>query len=75
MRVARRFLASKMSQDAHSRFTSAQEIDTDLNAIMVCIHDKIVGEAPSRQAIDYRKDANIAGDRKVADAISAYGVL
>ncbi len=65
----------EMSQNAHGRFASSQEIDRDLKVIMQRIHDRIVDEAVSKSTIDYRKGANIAGYRKVADAISAYGIV
>jgi glutamate dehydrogenase (NADP+) len=65
----------EMSQDSRRRFSSAKEIDSDLKEIMRGIHDDIAKEARSGGQLDYRKGANVAGYRKVADAISAYGIV
>ena len=65
----------EISQNAHGRFASAQEIDDALVDIMKRIHDEIAQESRNGGPIDYRKGANIAAYRKVADAISAYGIV
>ena len=65
----------EMSQNAHGRFDSAEEVDRSLKAIMSDIHDRIAAEGREGNRINYRRGANIAGYRKVATAISAYGVV
>lgn len=65
----------EMSQNAHGRFDSADDVDRSLKNIMARIHDRIADEGREGNRIDYRRGANIAGYRKVATAISAYGVV
>ncbi|WP_224823216.1 NADP-specific glutamate dehydrogenase [Cognatishimia sp. MH4019] len=65
----------EMSQNAHGRFDSADEVDRSLKEIMGNIHDRIAAEGREGNRINYRRGANVAGYRKVATAISAYGVV
>lgn len=65
----------EMSQDSHRRFSSAQEVDEDLKMIMRRVHDTIAEEGRDGGKIGYRRGANIAAYRRVARAITAYGVL
>ena len=65
----------EMSQNAHGRFDSADEVDRNLKTIMSNIHDRIAEEGREGNRVHYRRGANIAGYRKVANAISAYGVV
>ncbi len=64
----------EMSQDAHRRFASADEIDGELKKIMQDIHARVAKEGRQGGQIDYRRGANIAGYRKVAAAIAALGM-
>jgi glutamate dehydrogenase (NADP+) len=65
----------EMSQNAHRRFMSTGEVDEILRSIMQNIHDVAAGEGRGAETINYRRGANIAGYRKVADAICAYGIV
>ena len=65
----------EMSQNAHGRFASAEDVNAALQTIMCEIHDRAVAEGREGDRINYRRGANIAGYRKVADAISAYGII
>ncbi|MBO6674857.1 MAG: NADP-specific glutamate dehydrogenase [Rhizobiales bacterium] len=65
----------EMSQDAHRRFSTAEEVDEDLKMIMRRIHDTIADEGRSDGKINYRRGANVAGYRRVARALTAYGVV
>ena len=65
----------EMSQNALGYFFTRNEIDTELKSIMHRVHKQCLqyGEAP--EGVDYVKGANIAGFKKVADAMLAYGVM
>ncbi|KAA9008012.1 NADP-specific glutamate dehydrogenase [Histidinibacterium aquaticum] len=65
----------EMSQDAKGRFASGAEIDSALRGIMAEIHGRAAIEGRDGARIDYRRGANIAGYRKVARAICAFGVI
>jgi glutamate dehydrogenase (NADP+) len=65
----------EMSQDSHRRFSTADEVDEDLRVIMRRIHDTIADEGRSNGKVSYRRGANIAGYRRVARALTAYGVV
>ncbi|MEQ5869896.1 NADP-specific glutamate dehydrogenase [Sagittula sp. NFXS13] len=66
----------EMSQNAHGQYLSAEEVRRRLKQIMGNIHDNVVSEAELRDGRpDYRQGANIAGYRKVAQAISAFGAI
>lgn len=64
----------EISQNRMRRSSSAQEVDGDLHQIMRDIHDACVAEGTRDGQVDYSKGANIAGFRKVADAMLAQGV-
>lgn len=65
----------EMSQNAHGRYLSSVEVCRALRDIMGTIHDQIRAEAGSAERLDYRRGANIAGYRKVAQAVAAFGVI
>lgn len=65
----------EMSQNAQRRYAGAETIDTDLRNIMGEIHDRVAGEGRFEGGINYRRGANIAGYRQLADAIAAFGVI
>ncbi|MEY8842292.1 NADP-specific glutamate dehydrogenase, partial [Cribrihabitans sp. XS_ASV171] len=52
-----------------------QEVDADLRDIMETIHSRVADEGSEGGRIDYSRGANIAGFRKVADAIAAMGAI
>ena len=64
----------EMSQNAEHYFWSAEEVDHRLHVIMKDIHDSCVREGKCADGyIDYVKGANIAGFKKVADAMCQQG--
>ena len=64
----------EMSQNAEHYFWSAEEVDQKLHVIMKDIHDNCVKEGKCPDGyIDYVKGANIAGFKKVADAMCQQG--
>ncbi len=64
----------EMSQNADHYFWSAEEVDQKLHVIMKDIHDNCVKEGKCPDGyIDYVKGANIAGFKKVADAMCQQG--
>ncbi|MBB5514157.1 glutamate dehydrogenase (NADP+) [Rubricella aquisinus] len=65
----------EMSQNAHGQFSTAEEVDRALMRIMTQIHDTARDEGRAGGRINYRRGANIAGYRKVATAIAAFGVI
>lgn len=65
----------EMSQMSHRRFMSADEVDQELKTLMSDIHDRIAAEGQGRGDIDYARGANVAGYRRLAQAITAQGVL
>jgi len=52
-----------------------EEVNLRLREIMKRIHDQCVDWGTTRDGVDYVKGANIAGFRKVADAMLGYGIL
>ncbi|WP_208351419.1 NADP-specific glutamate dehydrogenase [Pseudaestuariivita rosea] len=65
----------EMSQNAHRRSMTADQVDQELKKIMCMIHERTIREGKTGNGIDYRCGANIAGYRKVADALVAYGTM
>ncbi|MDF0605260.1 NADP-specific glutamate dehydrogenase [Neisseriaceae bacterium TC5R-5] len=65
----------EMSQNAIKRSWSAKEVDDKLRDIMHSIHESCQQYGQQGDAIDYVNGANIAGFRKVADAMLAQGVV
>ncbi|MCH3907181.1 MAG: NADP-specific glutamate dehydrogenase [Sphaerochaeta sp.] len=64
----------EMSQNAMHLSWSAEEVDEKLHGIMRSIHDSCVREGRQEDGyINYVKGANIAGFRKVADAMVQLG--
>jgi glutamate dehydrogenase/leucine dehydrogenase len=64
----------EMSQNAERLQWTREEVDTRLKGIMKNIHDKCVEFGTTGRTVDYIKGANIAGFKKVADALLAQGV-
>lgn len=66
----------ELSQNALRISWSAQEVDGRLKWIMGQIHDKCRADGTEQDGfINYVRGANIAGFRKVADAMLAYGIV
>ncbi len=67
----------EQSQNALRIAWTRPEVDKRLHGIMAEIHNKCVeyGKDPSNGQVDYVKGANVAGFKKVADAMLAYGVV
>ena len=64
----------EMSQNAEHYFWTAEEVDQKLHNIMKDIHENCVKEGKCEDGyIDYVKGANIAGFKKVADAMCQQG--
>jgi glutamate dehydrogenase (NADP+) len=67
----------EMSQNSARITWKEEELQTLLRNIMQDIHDKCVeyGSQADSNYVDYVRGANIAGFKKVADAMIAYGVV
>ena len=66
----------EQSQNALRIAWPREEVDERLKQVMRDIHDKCHAEgADEHGAVNYVRGANIAGFRKVADAMLAYGVV
>ena len=64
----------EMSQNSAHLSWSSEEVDKKLHDIMVSIHDACVREGREKDgSINYIEGANIAGFKKVADAMCAQG--
>ena len=64
----------EQSQNAQRLSWAAEHVDEQLDTIMENIHSKCVEYGSHGDFVNYVKGANIAGFRKVADAMLAYGV-
>ena len=65
----------EMSQNSLRLSWSRQEVDQNLQQIMRDIHAKIAEYGQQDSTIDYVKGANIAGFKRVADAMLAQGLV
>ena len=65
----------EMTQNAHRRFMSAEEVDNALRDIMRRIHDTVAEEGRDAGRINYGRGANVAAYRKLARAIAAQGIV
>jgi len=65
----------EMSQNSLRLGWTRQEVDMRLRQIIKGIHDQCVEYGTEGDYVDYLKGANIAGFRKVASAMLAYGVV
>jgi glutamate dehydrogenase (NADP+) len=63
----------EMSQNAMKLSWTAEEVDEKLHAIMINIHASCVAEGKTKDYINYVRGANIAGFKKVADAMLELG--
>jgi len=65
----------EMSQNSARISWKEEELQDLLRGIMKDIHDQCVEYGSEGDYVNYLKGANIAGFRKVADAMLAYGVV
>jgi len=65
----------EMQQNSMRMSWTFEEVDTKLQQIMRRIHEQCVEYGSVNGHISYTKGANIAGFKKVADAMLAYGVM
>ena len=66
----------EMTQNSIRMQWSRDELNKQLRDIMTRIHAKCVEHGEEEDGyVDYLKGANIAGFKKVADAMIAYGVV
>ena len=65
----------EMTQNSIRMSWSDNELESRLREIMKNIHQECVGNGSETGYVDYVKGANIAGFRKVANAMLAYGVI
>ncbi|WP_245626798.1 NADP-specific glutamate dehydrogenase [Aestuariivita boseongensis] len=65
----------EISQNAHGRYLSADEVDRALKDIMQTIHSRVAEEGRKDGQIDYQLGANIAAYRKLAKAIAEQGIV
>ena len=66
--------AIEMTQNSMRMSWSREEVDAKLQWIMAQIHQNCVRYGEENGHVNYIKGANIAGFKKVADAMLAYGV-
>lgn len=65
----------EMSQNSLRLSWTREEVDARLHQIMKDIHEQCVDHGTDGDYINYVKGANIAGFKKVADSMLAFGVL
>ncbi len=65
----------EMAQNSARLSWSKNEVDSKLHDIMTSIHAQCVEHGQNKKYIDYVKGANIAGFRKVANAMMAQGLV
>jgi glutamate dehydrogenase (NADP+) len=65
----------EMTQNSMRLSWSRDELNQRLRDIMAGIHQRCVEHGQGKDRVDYIKGANIAAFVKLADAISAYGVM
>ena len=65
----------EMSQNSFRRSMTAEKVDDALQSIMSDIHKRVAEEGRDGDRIDYVKGANVAGYRRLAEAIVAQGII
>ena len=65
----------EMSQNAMRMSWSREEVDRQLREIMRRIHEQCVEYGTVNGSVNYVQGANIAGFKKVADAMLAFGIV
>ncbi|MGI9559139.1 MAG: NADP-specific glutamate dehydrogenase [Thermodesulfobacteriota bacterium] len=64
----------EMTQNSMKLFWSREEVEEKLRGIMVGIHERCLEFGKKGKKVDYVAGANIAGFKKVADAMVAQGI-
>jgi glutamate dehydrogenase (NADP+) len=65
----------EMTQNSMRLSWSREELDKKLKDIMKSIHDQCVEHGQEGDFVNYVKGANIAGFKKVADALISFGII
>ena len=65
----------EMTQNSIHLTWSKEELDSRLQQIMRSIHQSCIDFGTEKGSVNYLKGANLAGFKKVADAMLAYGVV
>jgi glutamate dehydrogenase (NADP+) len=65
----------EMQQNACHTAWTREKVDAELHQIMIKIHEQCVANGKEGKFINYVKGANIAGFKKVADAMVAQGII
>ena len=65
----------EQSQNAMRISWSREEVDERLQKIMQAIHQRCVDHGTADGKVNYTDGANIAGFKKVADAMLSYGIV
>src|SRR5690606_3351426 len=65
----------EMSQNSARRSWKEEELQSMLRDIMDGIHERCLAYGERNGHVDYVRGANIAGFKKVADAMLAFGVV
>lgn len=65
----------EMAQNSQYLSWTSEEVDQKLKDIMQNIHDNCVEHSMADKGVDYAQGANIAGFKKVVDAMKSYGTL
>ena len=65
----------EMTQNSIHLTWSKEELDSRLQEIMRSIHQSCIDFGTEKGSVNYLKGANLAGFKKVADAMLAYGVV
>lgn len=65
----------EMTQNSMRMYWSRDEVDQHLQNIMRRIHEQCVEFGQENGHVNYVKGANVAGFKKVADAMLAYGIV
>ena len=65
----------EMSQNSMRMSWSREEVDRQLQEIMKRIHEQCVEYGTINGHVNYIQGANVAGFKKVADAMLAYGIV
>lgn len=64
-----------MTQNSTHQSWGLEDIDMMLRGTMGDIHQQCLNYGMEGQVVNYVKGANLAGFKKVADAMLAYGVI
>ena len=65
----------EMSQNSYRQHMTAAEVDNALMGLMKDIHARVARESRGEDGMDYDRGANVAGYRRLAQAIHAQGII